>query len=163
MNPAKMKKGSAATEHYTQFTRSLGEEPAFRAMSPKAQILYVWLRLEWHGDKANNNGKICLSHRQAATRLGVNRNSIGSAFFDLQAKGFIVVKKMAALGVQGEGRCPEYELTELPLPGAIPRVGRKLYQKWKPGCDFEVMKHPVKNPNGGKGRGQKSHLEPPSI
>ena len=85
MNPAKIQKGAAAYEHCTVFIRSLGEEPAFRAMSTTGQMLYLWLRLEWHGDKANNNGKLSLSYRQAAKCLGVSRNTVGSAFHDLQA------------------------------------------------------------------------------
>ncbi len=35
--------------------------PAWRALPATAQALYPWLKLEWHGPRANNNGKISLS------------------------------------------------------------------------------------------------------
>ena len=43
--------------------------------------------------------------------MGVARDTAAKAFRDLQAKGFIVVKKGASLGVEGHGKCPEYEIT----------------------------------------------------
>lgn len=146
------RRGHSPHEHFTVFIRNLGEEPAFRAMSPTAQILYLWLRLEWRGEKANNNGRISLSYRQAAKCVGVHPNTIAHAFHDLQAKGFIVITQRAVLGVEGEARSPLYELTELAMPDAQPRVGRKLYREWQPGQDFEVQKHHANNPNGHRGK-----------
>ena len=140
-------------DHGTYVRRALMETPAFRALSPKAQILLLWLKLEWKGAKYNNNGKIRLSVRQAAGRLGVSVNTAAEAFRELQAKGFIVVTQMGSLGVEGEARGPSYELTEHPRPSREEEVeGRKLYLQWKPGSDFPVARHNVNNPAGRNGR-----------
>lgn len=114
---------------------------AWRAMTPKAQMLYVWLRLEWKGVKFNNNGEIRLSYRQAASRIGIGVNAAMRAFHELQAKGFIVVTKMGALGVAGMARGPSYELTEIGIPGTQSRSPRRLYLKWTPKNDFEIVRH----------------------
>ena len=134
-------------ERFTTMMLSLMNTPAWRALSPTGQSLYVWVRLEWKGAKANNNGKIRLSIRQAAEKMGVGSlNTIGRAFHDLQAKGFISIREHAVLGVEGEARAPAYELTELPLPGA--NVGRRLYADWREGGDFPVAKSKANNPTG---------------
>ena len=119
------------------------QDPAWRALSPKAQALYPWLKMEWKGPKANNNGKISLSVRQAAECMGVANDSAAKAFHELQAKGFIVMTEPASLGVKGQGKCPKYEITELDLPGE-PR-GRCLFSKWEQGSDFPVIKANVSN------------------
>jgi DNA-binding transcriptional MocR family regulator len=128
-------------EHFTVLIRSLITSPAFRALSIHAKALYPYIRLEWKGPRANNNGRISLSVRQAAELLGCHRDTAQRAFVDLQAKGFLVVKKAGALGLEGLGKCTEYELTEVPMPGVKADGqlhGRRLYRDWTPGNDFEV-------------------------
>jgi hypothetical protein len=117
------RRNEARTEHFTAMVRNMMETPAWRALSPCAQALYPWLRLEWHGAKANNNGRIVLSVRQAAERMRVGINTAARAFHDLQAKGFLVVKKPAHLGMKGQATSPEFELTEIALPGKDERNG----------------------------------------
>src|SRR5690606_32010957 len=127
------------------------ETPAWQALSTTAQALYPWLKLEWRGPDANNNGSIQLSTRQAASRLGVSQVTAAEAFRDLQRKGFIVQTVPASLGVEGAAKCPSYEITELKMPGAE-GDGRKLYRQWEKGRDFDVQRSPVNNPNGCNGR-----------
>ena len=117
------------------------ETPAWRELPPKSQSLYPWLKLEWKGPKNNNNGKIALSCRQAAQKMGVSVNTAASAFRELQAKGFIFVTKSSRLGVEGKAKLQLYEITELPLPGS--RGGRHLYASWTQGNDYVVIS-PVK-------------------
>lgn len=140
------------TEHYTQLVRSMMETPAWRALTPTAQALYPWLRLEWRGPKANNNGKIRLSVRQAAERMGIANNTAGKAFHDLQAKGFIVVTEHARLGIGGEAKSPAYELTEIEPAHSTERGGRRLYRDWKEGSDYPVHKSMANNPHGKRGK-----------
>jgi hypothetical protein len=127
------------------------EEPAWRALSSTAQALYPWLKFEWRGPDANNNGKIRLSTRQAATAMGVSPDTAAEAFRDLQRKGFIVQTEPACLGVEGAAKSPAYELTELKMPGAE-KDGRKLYRNWRKGYDYEVQRSAANNPNGRNGR-----------
>lgn len=131
-------KGNLKTEHGTFLQRRMMESDAWKSLSPKAQMLYIWLRLEWKGPKFNNNGKIRLSCRQAAAKIGIGVNAAMRAFHELQAKGFVVVTKLGALGVEGEARGPTYELTDIGLPGQRARL---LYAQWKEGRDFEVIRH----------------------
>lgn len=119
--------------------------PAWRAVGTTSHSLFIILCLEWGGPRYNNNGKITLSARQAAERIGVSRNTAARAFQDLQAKGFIVVTKGGSLGVEGHGRCPEYEITSIQMPH---RDKSNLFLGWTPGNDLEVFLHPVKNPAG---------------
>ena len=146
------KRNENRTEHYTKLVRNMMQTPAWRALSPTAQALYPWLKLEWRGPQNNNNGKIRLSVRQAADRLGVSINTAARAFHDLQAKGFIVVTEHARLGVKGQATCPAFELTEIALPHSDKRDGRKLYKDWTEGADCPVHKAIVHNPLGRKGR-----------
>jgi len=146
------KRNEGAKEHWAKLVRNMMETDAWRALPPVAQALYPWLKLEWRGPTANNNGKIKLSVRQAATRLGVSLNTACRAFHELQAKGFIVVTEHARLGLGGEGKSPAYEITEIPLPHSDKPEGRKLFKQWKAGEDFPVLKAMGNNPLGRNGK-----------
>ena len=145
-------KNERRTDHFTQLIRSMMETPAWRGLSPTAQALYPWIRLEWRGPKSNNNGSISLSTRQAADRMGVGINTAARAFHDLQAKGFLVLTRAARLGIQGQATAPEYELTEIALPHAQINTGRRLYLQWQPTAEFPVHKSPANNPTGKRAK-----------
>ncbi len=142
--------GRNGSEHYTTMNRFMMSTPAWRALSTVAQAVYPFLKLEWHGPKFNNNGKIRFSVRQAAEAIGVCPNTANKAFHELQAKGFTVVMEKGALGVRGMARGPSYEITELGTPGC--NTPRMLYKDWRPGKDFEVVLHNANNPEGLNGR-----------
>lgn len=146
------KKNEKRTEHFTTMTRSTMETEAWRALSTTAQALYVWLRLEWRGSQANNNGKIRLSVRQAASRLGCNIKTAARAFHDLQKKGFIFVTEGARLGLGGEAKSPSFEITEIEMSNSSTRGGRRLYKSWKEGHDFPVSLANANNPTGRNGK-----------
>ena len=130
--------------------RSTMETPAWRALCPLGQILYPWVKLEWKGPQANNNGNISIAVRDAAKKMGRDKDAVGRAFHDLQAKGFLVLRQHGRMGVDGKGAAPTYEITELALPGE--QSGRKLYQHWQEGHDFPVRVHTSSNPNGINGQ-----------
>lgn len=132
---------------FAPLTLSVLDTPAWRALSSSAQALYPWLILEFKGSRFNNNGRIRLSVRQAAWKMGTSKDTAARAFIDLQLKGFIKVRKGASLGVFGMGKSPEYEIAAIPMPenGNKPN---NYFRNWAPGNDFSVFKHPVKNGNG---------------
>ncbi|MGQ4272611.1 hypothetical protein [Terrihabitans sp. B22-R8] len=142
---------SATPEHFTKMLRKTMEEPAWRALSLAAQAIYPWVKFEWRGAQANNNGKLRLSVRQAAQRVGIANNTAAEGFRDLQRKGFLVQTEHACLGVEGEARAPAYEVTELAMPGNETHEGRKLYREWTPGNDFPVPSASANNPLGFNG------------
>lgn len=151
------KKRGDMQEKFTKMLLPTMREPAWRALSPTAQALYPWIKLEWRGEHYNNNGSLRLSTRQAAEKIGVSVNAAARAFHDLQAKGFLIVTERACLGTEGMARSPAYELTEIPLPGAMPRVGKKLYKSWRPEQDFFVVVHGANNPEGRNGKTKPRH------
>lgn len=144
------KRNETKEERWTKLVRPMMDTPAWRSLSSTAQALYPWVRMEWRGPKANNNGRLSLSVRQAADALGVNPKTAARAFQDLQAKGFLVCTKGAVLGTQGHAKSPEFELTEIGLPTAT--NGRRLYLEWSQGGDFPVTSTPVHNPFGANGK-----------
>lgn len=152
------RRNEGGSEHFARLERRLMEASAWRALPPVAMALYPWLMLEWRGPKANNNGKIRLSVRQAAECMGVSPNTAAKAFHDLQAKGFLVVVEPAQLGIGGEATSPAFELTTIQLPHSSDRGGRNLYRKWREGKDYPVQKARANNPHGRQGK-PKSHLK----
>lgn len=151
------KKNENRVEHFTKMMRRTMEEPAWRALSPVAQALYPWLKLEWRGPSNNNNGKIRLSVRQASERLGVSLNTAARGFHDLQAKGFIVVTEFPSLGSTGSAKSGAYELTEIELPHGEKRGGRQLFKQWADGKDWPVHVARANNPNGVNGKTKALH------
>jgi len=126
------------------------ETAAWRNLSVYAQALYPWIKLEWHGPKANNNGKIRFSLRQAAEAVGMSKKSAGKAFHELQSHGFLVMREPANLGVSGDAQSPAWEITEIAMPGDGTRP-QNLFRDWAPGRDFPVYRAPVRNPKGHNG------------
>lgn len=143
------RKNEHQPEHWTQMLRNTMETPAWRALTTTGQALYPWLKLEWKGAKFNNNGKISLSVRDAAHRLGCNMKTAARAFHDLQAKGFLLLTSHGRMGVEGKGAPPTYEITELAMPGE--QSGKKLFLHWQEGHDFPVRAHTPVNPKGRNG------------
>lgn len=141
-------RGRRTSIHGTYLPRALLETDAWRALSPKAQMAYIWLRLEWKGKRFNNNGKMQLSYRQAGRCIGISKDTAMVAFHELQKKGFIVVTELGALGIEGEGKGPRYELTDLEMPKSLPS---QKYLGWSKGNDFVVERHPSNNPSGRRG------------
>lgn len=140
------KRNEERAEHWTKMARTMMQTDAWRALPLHAQALYPWLKLEWHGPKSNNNGKICLSVRQAALCMECNPKTAGRAFHHFEGKGFIVQTEAACLGVKGEGNAPAYEITELSLPRS--HTGRCHYKDWRHGHDFPVKTAHLNNPEG---------------
>lgn len=148
------------SEHWTKMIRPTMDTDAWRALSPTAQALYTWLKFEWRGPRANNNGTLSLSLRQAAKTMGVRSpETVARAFRDLQAKGFVVVTKSACLGTDGHAKSFEFELTELVVPGRD--RPRQLFKKWRPDAEFEVARASANNPNGKGGKGDRKEKPHP--
>ncbi|RUU93329.1 hypothetical protein EOB59_03225 [Mesorhizobium sp. M7A.F.Ca.MR.176.00.0.0] len=144
-------------EHFTKIIRHTMEEPAWRALSSTAQALYSWVKLEWRGPDANNNGKIRLSVRQAAACMGCAPDTAAEGFRDLQRKGFLFQTEAACLGVEGAAKCPSYEITEIKMPGTDKQQdGRKLYRDWRQDQEFPVKGPSANNPTGANGQRRKT-------
>ena len=137
------KKNEQRKEAVTVLRLDVMRTPAWRALSLPAQALYPWIKLEWRGAKFNNNGKLRLSVRQAADCMGCNIKTTMRAFQDLQAKGFIIQTEGASLGMEGMGKAPAYELTEIVSAGGR-GPGKQLFLNWSEGHDFPVKMTPTR-------------------
>jgi DNA-binding transcriptional MocR family regulator len=122
------------------------DSPAWLALSPWAKALYPLLKRR-AGYGGNSNGRVHLSVREAATYLNAHRNTAAKAFHELQARGFIVPRRIGTLGTTGAGVSTAWRLTELGT-SENPRP-TKEYLRWQPGADFIVQKGkpPPKNGN----------------
>lgn len=88
--------------------------PAWKGLKPGPRALYVELKRKFNG---TNNGRLFLSHRDAAEALNMNREAISGYFAALVSAGFIVQTQGHCLGPSGKGQAATYALTEEPLDG----------------------------------------------
>jgi hypothetical protein len=84
-------------------------QPAWRALSHGAQMLYVALKRRFNL-KLHNNGKLFLSQRMASAELRSHHNQIARWYRELQHYGFIVIAQPGCVGVEGKGRAPRWRL-----------------------------------------------------
>jgi len=111
---------------FVQLPHGLITEWSRLGLSIGARALHVELIRRFNG---TNNGRVYLPSREAATALGVSRNTVGSYSRELVACGFIVETRGAALGVEGKGRAAEWRLTHLSCDGKPPSAE---YRKTEP-------------------------------
>jgi hypothetical protein len=102
------------------------DQPAWRAMSHGAQMLYVALKRRYSLHN-HNNGRIFLSQRMAAEELCSHHNQIARWYRELQHFGFIVMQTPGMLGVEGKGQAPRWRLTEL---GYMNDPPTRDYHRW---------------------------------
>ena len=150
--------GRNACVPFVRVTVHVLHSPAYRALGRAAQAAYPWVLLAAKGGTVVPNGGITLPSRRLAAALGCSSTTPARALQDLQAKGFLVVRKPAVLGVEGEAKAPRYDVTELPMPGETSGAGCNPFRQWREGCDFEVKRSPAHNLRGRNGRGKAQNL-----
>ena len=101
------KKGAG---RFVQLPEWLQKTEAWATLPPGPRALYIELKRRYTG---SNNGRISLSHRDAAKALNVHRNTVGPWFKELEARGFIVMVQGHYLGPSGIGKTSHWLLTEL--------------------------------------------------
>lgn len=101
------KRGGA---RHVQLLEAMQATEAWRTLKPGPRALYVELKRRFNG---KNNGRIILSHRDAAKALNVHRNTVGVWFTELETRGFIYQTRGTFLGPSGVGEAPHWALSEL--------------------------------------------------
>ena len=99
---------------------------AWATLRPGPRSLYIELKRRYTG---SNNGRIMLSHRDAAKLLNVHRNTVGTWFKELETRGFIVMTQDPYLGPSGVGQTSHWLLTE--LPGDDMKPASKAFASWR--------------------------------
>jgi len=100
------------------------ESPAYRDLRPVAKcLLNEFLNIY----RPTINGKLSLSTRNAAERIGVAENTVINAYHDLVEHGFLILTSHQKW-MQGMAR--EFELT---VRGIDVRAPKDSWREWKPG------------------------------
>jgi hypothetical protein len=98
---------------FVPYLKETMQEPAWKAMSLGARMLYLHIKARYN-KQSHNNGRLYLSTRTAAKELGGSSlHQVGRWFRELQHYGFIVMTAGSCLGVDGKGRASKWRLTEL--------------------------------------------------
>ena len=106
------------------------DSPAYRSLSIGGRALLVELRALYNG---SNNGELFLSVREAARRLGCDKDFAAKLFVELRDHGFIRPREVGAFNVKatsGKGRATSWILTDQPFGNAV--AGTKDYMRWQP-------------------------------
>ena len=102
------------------------DQPAWRALSHGAQMLYIALKRRY-SVRTHNNGRIFLAQRTAAKELRSHHNQIARWFRELQHFRFILMVTPGCLGIEGRGQAPRWQLTEL---GYMRELPTRDYARW---------------------------------
>src|SRR5262249_37483889 len=101
------------TGPYIPVMKAIIQTPAWRAMSPKARLLWIelrgWLKNDW-----TNNGHMFLSCRDAAEAIGINKNTVYRKYVELEHFGFLCRTAEGFLGGDGYGIATKFRFTDLP-------------------------------------------------
>lgn len=98
------KKGAG---RHVQLSEWLQKSEAWATLRPGPRALYIEIKRRFNGV---NNGRIILSHRDAAKALAVHRNTVGPWFRDLEERGFIRMTQVPHLGPSGVGMTSHWAL-----------------------------------------------------
>ncbi|MFC0160563.1 hypothetical protein [Mameliella alba] len=133
------KKGKRGAGRFVQLHEYLQKTAAWRDLKPGPRALYLEIKRRYTG---TNNGRIVLSHREAAEALNVHRNTIGPYFTELIDHGFIRIEQGAYLGPDGVGKSALLAITEAPTHDGKPAT--KDFMSWskqKPGTKSVTARH----------------------
>jgi DNA-binding transcriptional MocR family regulator len=142
------KKGAG---RFVQLPEWLQASEAWATMKPGPRSLYIELKRRFYG---SNNGRIILSHRDAAKALNMNRNTVGRWFQELQDRGFIRMTQSPYLGPSGIGKASVWALDELPTDDMKP--ARKAFMSWS---EKRNPRHKNRTPRPKKQDSQQSEQE----
>jgi hypothetical protein len=111
---------------WVQLINAFRQEPAWKALSPAARVVYVELKGVYNG---SNNGSIMGAVRWLAGKAGLSKNTVDRALKELEAHGFIVAVRRGCVGFEGKGEATLWRLTELGYAGERPTQD---YKSWLP-------------------------------
>jgi len=127
---------------HVQLPEWLQASEAWATMKPGPRALYIELKRRYNGA---NNGRVILSHRDAAKALAVHRNTVGQWFEELTERGFIRMTQGSHLGPSGIGQAPHWALDEVPTDDL--KSARKNFMNWrriqKPRTKNRTLRHKI--------------------
>ena len=120
------KHGKKGAGRFVQLPEWLQASEAWATLKPGPRALYVELKRRYNG---SNNGRITLSHREAAQLLNVSRNTPGAWFKVLEERGFICLTQGHYLGPSGIGQTCRWALEEVPTDNM--KTAPKSFMAWR--------------------------------
>lgn len=99
---------------------------AWATLRPGPRALYIEIKRRFNGV---NNGRIILSHRDAAKAMGIHRNTVGPWFRELEKRGFIRMTQAPHLGPSGVGMTAHWALDEEPCDDL--KTAAKRFMSWR--------------------------------
>jgi hypothetical protein len=138
VKPHKSKKRGAG--RHVQLPEWQQASEAWRTLPVGPRALYVELKRRYNG---SNNGRVILSHRDAAKSVNAHRNTVGRWFSELEERGFIVMAQAPHLGPSGIGKSSHWTLTEYPTDNMKPATMN--FMRWsenqKPRTTTKTPRH----------------------
>jgi hypothetical protein len=123
---------------HLQLSEHLQSTEAWASLKPGPRALYIELKRRYNG---SNNGRIFLSHRDAAKALNVHRNTVGPYFKELEERGLIRMTQAAHLGVAGIGQAALWALEEVTTVDGKPATRSFIRWKKKPRTKTVPARH----------------------
>ena len=120
------KKNKRGAARFVQLFDWFQKTEAWATLPPGPRALYVELKRLYTG---TNNGELFLSHRVAAEKLNVHRNTIGPWFKELESRGLIYQTRAPHLGPAGIGRASVWALAEEATVDG--KRARMAFKQWK--------------------------------
>lgn len=120
------KRGKRGAGRHVQLPEYLQSTDAWARLKPGPRALYVELKRRYNG---TNNGRLILSHRDAAKMLNVHRNTVGPWFVQLQEHGLIHMTVAPYLGPSGIGQAALWALQEFPTVDG--KAAMKGFMQWR--------------------------------
>ena len=106
------------------------ESSAYRDLRPVSKCLLIEFINIY---RPSRNGRLSLSTRKAAERIGVAENTIIKAFHDLVEHGFLI---LTSPHIWTQGMAREFELT---VKAKDLRVAKDSWKQWKPGKPVAIL------------------------
>ncbi|MEL7252956.1 MAG: hypothetical protein AAGL23_02200 [Pseudomonadota bacterium] len=120
------REGKKGAGRHVQLPEYLQATEAWATLKPGPRALYIELKRRFNG---SNNGRIFLSHRDAAKAINVSPNTIGGYYRQLIERGLIDMTRASFLGPSGVGQASLWALQELPTADGKPAA--KDFLKWR--------------------------------
>jgi DNA-binding transcriptional regulator YhcF (GntR family) len=116
------------------------DTPAWVSLDCVARCVYVELARRYAG-AGSNNGRIPLSLRELAEKLGVSKATAMRALKKLQNRGFVVLSKQGAFSMKVR-HATEWRLTEFRCD-VTGNMATKDFQRWRENQNTVSRENPI--------------------
>ncbi len=124
--------GRSTTERFLALQHFMLDSRAWLSLSPVARCVFIELARLYNG---SNNGRLALSARNAAERVGCSKNTAARAFAELIEKGFIELRSSGHFD-RKTPHAAEYRLTMHRCDRSGERASKRFMRWNSDGLEF---------------------------